>query len=271
MQKLKIWYLAIAITTINACQKDNLRSDFAGEDNALATQNYDDATELTDRAAIYGTLNLLAFTDKNGTINLPENCATITRDTTTTPKTIVIDFGNTNCTGDDGRNRRGKILVSYTGRCPNFITVVTIFDNYFVDDNQVLGKKTVTNNGKNASNQTNYNVLVEGEIRTPTLDTILWNSTRTRTWVAGEATTIRTDDVYEVTGSGTCSRKNGQNYTWQITTALRKALACRWIDTGIMTITPKNKATRTLNFGSGTCDNDAVITVGRITKNIKLR
>ena len=42
------------------------------------------------------------------------NCATISispawNDTLTWPKTLTIDFGTTNCMGNDGRNRRGII------------------------------------------------------------------------------------------------------------------------------------------------------------------
>ncbi|MBK9638931.1 MAG: hypothetical protein IPO63_14420 [Bacteroidetes bacterium] len=38
------------------------------------------------------------------------------------------------------------------------------FDNYFVNYNQLLGTKTVTNNGRNADGKLSYSITVNGSI-----------------------------------------------------------------------------------------------------------
>ena len=271
--QFKLMFSALLCLSVFACQKDAFKNDFSAEDNALSTQTFDNTDELTEEAATFGAVGSLLSVGKDGTVNAPEGCATVTRDTVSNPKTMVIDFGTTNCTGNDGRTRRGRILVSYTGRYRDAGTVITTtFDNYFVNDNQVLGTKVVTNNGRNANNNLNYTINVTGEIRSAAGDTITWTSTRNREWLLGSATLlVRQDDVYSITGSGSGTRKSGTTYTWTIGTALRKATACKWIDTGVINITPQGKTTRSLDFGSGTCDNDATVTVGSTVKSIKLK
>ena len=43
-------------------------------------------------------------------------CATVTRDTLSTPRRITIDYGPVNCLCRDGRYRRGIVFVDYTGQ-----------------------------------------------------------------------------------------------------------------------------------------------------------
>jgi len=40
---------------------------------------------------------------------------------------------------------------------------------------------------------------------------------------------------------------------------------------GVMEITPSGKTARVIDFGNGACDDDATITVGKTTKNFKLK
>jgi hypothetical protein len=52
-------------------------------------------------------------------------------------------------------------------------------------------------------------------------------------------------------------------------------MSCRWFDKGVLTLTRNNGSSRTVDFGDGTCDDQATITVtgrrGRtITRNITL-
>ena len=59
----------------------------------------------------------------------------------------------------DGKNRRGIINVSYTGsyRATGSVHTIT-FTDYFVNDNQLLGVKTVTNTGLNTNNNPTWTV-----------------------------------------------------------------------------------------------------------------
>ncbi len=47
-------------------------------------------------------------------------------------------------------------------------------------------------------------------------------------------------------------------------------MSCRNIVAGQLAITPDGKATRYINFGTGTCDNDATVTINGNVYNITL-
>jgi hypothetical protein len=199
-------------------------------------------------------------------------CATVTHDSISNPKSLVIDFGPTNCLCADGRYRRGKILVTYTGRYFETGSVKTMtFEEFYRNDNNLKGTRTITNNGLDANGRMNWTVNEQNMIITKSNGKVVTrNSVRTRTMIAGYDTPTWTDDVYEITGSASGVNGNGISYTANITKALRRALSCRWIDSGTIEITPEGKATRTVDFGSGTCDDQATVSVRNRSRNITL-
>lgn len=260
--------LAILFTACNRNHRntnDDSDNTFAG-DNAMSESYYNDAVNIADDAS---------ETPNGGSLSNYKTrsaCATVTHDTLSNPKTITVDFGTTNCLCGDGRYRRGKILISYTGAYKDSGHVHTItFDQYYVNNNHVMGSKTVTNMGHNANNQMYFTVVVNGLIiKANTLDSIIWNQNRVRTFIAGETTPTKTDDVYQITGSGTGQRANGTTYTMTITQPLIKALDCQWIQQGEIQIQPTGGFLRTLNYGGGSCDDQATLTVNGNTYTITL-
>ena len=99
----------------------------------------------------------------------------------------------------------------------------------------------------------------------------VWNSTHTREWVAGDDTPLDfADDVYSITGTANGTDANGRNYTANITTPVISKLTCKWFVSGKIEITPTNKSSRVVDFGSGTCDNQATVTIGTNIFNIEL-
>ncbi len=266
-----------AVLMFAACKRDktnNLTANtdedtYYAEDQARMDQTYDDAQSIGDQAFANNGVEL------KGGDDILSSCAVVTHDTISTPRKITIDFGATNCLCKDGRYRRGKIILTYTGKYRDSGSVHTIgFDSYFVNDNAVLGTKTVTNMGKNTSSQTYFNISVNGMIILNTTgDTISHVASRVRTWTAGENTTALSDDVYSITGSGTNTRRTGKIVDYNITNPLVIALNCRWIKQGTIEFTPRGATTakRTIDYGSGACDDQATVTVGTKTKTITLR
>lgn len=234
-------------------------------DHAMLEREDNDVQSITETALANGGANLRTGMPKLGP------CATVTHDTAT--RTVIIDFGTTNCTGADGRDRRGQIIVHYTGRYKDSGSVHTVtYNNYYVDDNQRTGSRTVTNMGTNASGQIYYTIHVHDSlILNNGKGVISWESQRTRTWIQGYNTFLRGDDVYEIAGSATITRANGNTGTINITSPLQVAVGCRWIQAGIVVITPANGGQRTIDYGTGTCDNKAELTVNGNTRTITLR
>jgi hypothetical protein len=270
--------IAASALLLTGCKKDEEDNDTsASSDNAFAEATYNDITNICEEAGITGTLSNYR-TGPAATDGILTSCATITFDTVNSldQDTIHINFGATNCTGNDGRNRRGEILVYYSGafRDSNSTHTVT-FNNYFVNDNQVLGTKTVTNLGHNTAGNLVYDIDVNGQIHLANnAGTITWTSQRQREWTQGESTLIWSDDVYSITGSASGTGSSGNTFTANITSPLIRnmALGCRrHFVQGTFDLTPANRPARTVDFGTGTCDDVATVTINNHTYTIHLR
>ena len=268
-------FFSLTITGIffAGCSKDKKVTEQTEEittvqDDANAEKIFSDVSDIADQA--YYSTQFTKSTDSNG--DIIGSCATITIDTIGFPRTITIDFGETNCLCADGRYRRGKILVSFTGPYREEGTVIThTFDNYFVNDNQVLGIKTVTNAGKNENNHTYFTIAVDGTIiKANNGGQITWISNREREWILGEETPIRFDDVYLITGESHGTTASGNNYNLVITSPLRREIGCKYFVSGTFEFTPEGRPTRILDYGDGECDNIATVTVNGNTHTIYL-
>jgi len=272
-------YLMVAATVgifFTSCKKDKDEKDVdtnAASDHALSEGTFNDVNNISDEAA-NGNLTsyITSGTSDSGERGLLTSCATITHDTVSTPRVLTIDFGTANCLCGDGRYRRGIINVTYSGKYRDSASTHTIsFTNYFVNDNQVLGTKTVTNNGHNAAGNLNYSISVNGQIiKANNGGTITWTSVRNREWIAGENTPTWFDDVYLITGSADGTSAAGNSFNATITSALRKEIGYKHIVSGILNITPSGKATRILNFGNGVRDDKATVTINGNVYNITL-
>ncbi|HTL07213.1 MAG TPA: hypothetical protein VL307_03110 [Chitinophagaceae bacterium] len=260
-----------------SCKKDSAKdSDVeSAESSALAEASFNDVTTIADQAALGGSVNMRLSGDANREDgSLGSSCATVSIDTVSVPHVIVIDFGSSNCVCNDGRTRRGKINLSYTGRYKDAGTVITIsFTNYFVNDNQLTGTKKITNQGANAAGNLVYKIEVNGQvIKANNGGTISWVSTRQREWTAGANTPlILSDDAYSITGSATGTVASGKSYSIVIKSPLVRKMSCHFFESGVVEVTPEGKPTRTLDYGNTGCDANATVSILGYTFPIILR
>jgi hypothetical protein len=267
--------LAIAIlVNISACrQKEDDDTDTSASKNeSIAERYFNEVQDISDQAAKTGDLSSFKLSSNEGM--LLSNCAVVTFDTlgavsASNPDTIIIDFG-TSCLCNDNKTRSGKIIISSTGRYRNEGSVITITpDNYFVNNNQILGTRIVTNTGNNSMGQPTFSVQVNGTIILANNEgTITWNATRTRTWTEGYNTLVFADDVYSITGSGSGTKLNGQTWTSLITSPLVHNRSCHQIVSGVLQVTPSNKPIRTIDFGQGSCDNTLTVLINGNTYTV---
>ena len=189
------------------------------------------------------------------------------------PLQIAIDFG-TGCTGRDGRTRKGKIIVTYTGHL--FIpgnSATTTFDGYYIENIKVEGTHKLTNTG--TTDKKSYTTqIINAKLSQLNGNYIQWNSEKTITQIEGGSTPlIGIDDAYNITGhAGGAVQKDGKYFQWStlITAPLMKRFTCRWIARGTLSLKKGNDAVAVLDYGSGSCDNKATFTVNGAVHEITL-
>jgi hypothetical protein len=200
------------------------------------------------------------------------SCAAYTvspADNSTFPKTITVDFG-TGCVSLDGITRSGKITFLFSGRLLTPGTTVSAsFANYVVNGFGLQGTYSLTNNS--SVNGIAYSTQVtNGQINFPDASWFTFSGHRSVVQIAGQSTPLDfSDDVYSITGSHTCASSNNKTLHDSVTTALVKANSCSWISSGILSFTYYG-ISGTVDFGNGTCDNQATIKVGIIQEPITL-
>lgn len=222
---------------------------------AQSQQYFDELSQMSDEA----------ITGDVSSFKTSSLCATVTLDTAASPRRIIVDFGPVNCLCNDGRFRRGKVIATFTGRYMQTGTTITYTtDQYFVNDNQVDGTRIVSNQGPNSQGQPVFQVDVNGTITlTAQNKTLSHSASRTRVWVDGYATPKDlSDDVYEISGSHSTD-SGTHSHDAQILTPLRVEAGCAHITAGVVSITRSGLRTytTTVDYGNGTCDNQATITL----------
>jgi hypothetical protein len=262
---------AFLVIFISGCKKDNIQLEDTklSQDDAYAESTFENVGDIADEAYDIGTGNHLKYSP--GDRMFLSDCATVTLDTLAFPCVMTIDFGEENCLCHDGKNRRGKIIITFTGRYREPGTVITHnFENYYVNDHSVGGTKVVTNMGENENGNLYFTIEVEGIIQKEDGSTFTWNSSRVREWIQGSDTRTRWDDIYLITGTANGTRPNGLTWEREIIIPLRVELACRFIVSGSIELRPQDRPVRLLDYGNGDCDNEATVTINGIVYTIYL-
>ena len=230
------------------------------EDQAISESINDDATAVFFEASAGSGLYRV-----NGTLETTNilSCATVTvTPQNTFPKTIVIDFGTGGCVSPDGIARKGKINITLSDYLHNpGTTAVMTFENYYTVGFKVEGTITWTNTStQNGISWTRQ--ITNGRVIEP-LGGYYWTheGTKNVTQTAGANTPLNLlDDVYSVTGNHTVTNPAGKTRTVTILEALEKKTTCHNVTKGKMKIQATSHFA-ILDYGDGTCDNIATITI----------
>lgn len=266
----RIALIALALVVFAACESDKTTTNtddlLSVKENALSENLFDDVfQQVTDAAKT-------SEDDLNGgsKSTLTGGCATVTLspfDLVTWPKTLTIDFGPANCLGNDGKYRRGIILVTLTNwyRQPGSAHTVT-FDDYYVNDYKIDGTKTIENNGLNTNSNLSFTITVtNGMITKPDNSQVFWSASRTREWVAGEPTWILLDDEYLISGTTDGINSVGDTFAVSINVPLHVKVGCPWIMAGELTIERQNFPDIIVDYGNGICDAQATAVINGVS------
>lgn len=284
MKTLKFLSFIIAVfamSIIASCQKDNSAFNpdtTSATDNAIAEGESNKVIAVINTVAENYGLGKLAEGAETNEDSTFSPCATITVDTISSAKTMTIDFGPVpcQCVNWDNKFRQGKIIATWTGGYHEAGKVITVkTQDYFAGNSaSTMNKhdylKTITNEGLNANGNIHFSIVISNSTVTLyTGQTITWQSARDREWVEGSSTMWPFDDVFLITGGASGTDRNGNPFTVTITNPL-KIQNCPWIVSGTVEITHGNLPTKTLDYGDGSCDDKATVTINGNTYTINL-
>jgi len=223
--------------------------------NTLAGNGYTGAMAVKGTAEVTG---LTITVDKPDSVNFP--------------KIITIDFGTAGYINDRNDTLQGKIIITISDKLWKSGATKTIkLVNFYVNGNNVKGGKTIQNNGLNAAKNPSMTVTASDTIVRVDKSTIIRNATRTRERISDNGTPkIFWDDKYSITGSSSGVNAKGVAYTVEITKPLIEYNNFKFFVQGSVTTTTQTR-TAVLDYGDGTRDNKATLTINGVTKNITLR
>ena len=195
-------------------------------------------------------------------------CATVIRDEVA--KTITLDFGD-GCIGPYGRERSGKIIITYGGTFDDeMANRVITFENYYVNNKNITGAILLRDINRNAAgNITGTRALEDYTIHYPDGNTFVINGSTTREWLEGEGDGIISNNVFRITGAYEGVSTRGRGFTHTIVEPIVVDFSCRasggfarvsGVKEMVINGIDRNR-TRTVDFGDGTCDNEFTVTI----------
>ena len=282
----------LLIAGFAACKKENggdidsQKQEFASasaqadaEADGLFDEAFDNAMGVNAEVGLGGTgiFGREAQVYSPGRVDITPPCFTVTTTQLSAasrfPLRVVINFGS-GCLGRDGKIRRGRIIIDYTGRLvmPGSMATTT-YDGYYIDSVKVEGTHRTINKGTN-DKHIYETVVSHAKFTRPNGDYTKWNSDKTCTQIAGMSTPLfLQDDVFSISGHAYGSVKKGNRYyQWstEITQPLIKKFTCRWFVKGTLVIKKSDSPVAVLDYGTGACDRTATFTVNGVVYEITL-
>ena len=276
---------------LTACKKDsssssnntnyNSNASSLSANGATSDNAYDDAMAIALQVSSDSSSVLLSgyTSQKSGTTTLGTTtngtgsyyCAAITLSGHSFPITVTVDFGS-GCTSQDGISRSGSITYVFSGKlsAPG-TTISATFNNYVVNGYQLGGTYSITNTSTGSTFSLESKVI-NGTITYPNDTAYAFSGDKTTTLVSGTLGDVSSYQ-FSVTGSYNISNSVGESLSAVVTTPLTRVLTCRYVTQGDIAFTYARSGVSikgTLDFGNGTCDNNATITIGSNTYPVSL-
>ncbi len=264
-------FLLWSMVTFISCENND--GEMSGEgatiirDDALSAELYEDVFNGTDQIVED------QFSGLKG--ELEDTCKTVTMEKIDSlTRRITIDYRKGNCEDFHGRVKKGKIIVTTSGRYrKEGFTRTVRFENYYVNEYKIEGTKTIINEGKNGNGNVVYSItLKNGKISTSNGRIINRKYDKTREWIKGYDTPLyQWDNEYLVKGTASGTNRNGVNYTRTINEPLHTSATCRFILSGTAEIGRDGNPSILIDYGDGDCDERATATVNGTTNEIRLK
>ncbi len=262
-----IFIVLIAATLLVSCgkkDKDVMEVSSIATDDNVADNSFSDLKDIGDLA---GITNTVKDYDKSKDTCIKVNV--VSYDSLAKKIKLFVDFGLTDCTCNDTKKRRGKINIEYVGKVGlEGSEAIYEPENYFINGYGVSGKKTIK-----IIEKFTHSIQVEnGKVTKPDGSSITWISNRIRKMVSGYDTPLNfLDDSYEISGNSSGENSEGKSYSFMTESPLVKSIGCQWIKSGKLTIKREGKRDAIIDYGDGTCDDKAILSIGSWNKEISIK
>jgi len=246
----------------------------ASDESQAATVSDGIISEADQYVTIAANSGYLAAEAMVGTITATPSVTISPKDSISFPKTIVVDYGTAGFTGKRGNVLKGimTIVISEPMWKVNSTRTIT-FNNFYVNGNKVDGSKVITNKGQNTSKEPYSTVVVKDTMTRIDGTTVIWNSERTRTRISNGGTPLDlSDDKYSISGGSNGINAKGVAYTMLISAGNPLIIYNNYphFVQGSVTLTTE-KRVALLDYGNGTKDDLATVTINGVTKDITLK
>ena len=262
----------ISSAILFSCNKmvDISDDQLISEDHVIAEQNSEEINSVSDMEDVTDNLNSLKTDDA---ANILSKDVKVEKDKSKNKSTI--DFGD-GFLAKNGKSFEGKIIKITNGKkyYESGYSVSITYENFSINKNKISGTKIIENIGLNALGQMSWTITVDHQITKANGKRVSYYATRTRTQIEGAATKeLFIDDKFSITGNGKGMASNGMTFEMKITKPIILDMSCRQRTSGIIDYTRSGKDTRTksLDYGEGTCDDLATLTINGQTKTISLK
>ncbi|NND63070.1 MAG: hypothetical protein HKN48_07720 [Flavobacteriaceae bacterium] len=197
--------------------------------------------------------------DAGRNASLFSDCVTITISSENGTTFVSLDFGF-GCELNNGAIVSGIVNLTYGPIVAGTRTITYTFDNFTYNDKGVAGGGSIyrQRNNANGNPQSTVNKTVQITFTNGVVAEVV--GTRVAEWIEGVGSGTWMDNVVLVTGDRDIDFSSGFSHYAIVTEALRREATCAYFVSGTIEIT-RNNGEGTLDFGDGTCDNQAVLTV----------
>ncbi|MCB0374821.1 MAG: hypothetical protein KDD04_02780 [Sinomicrobium sp.] len=261
-----------AVTVLASCEREDVAFNFGDAIIALEevqeTAAIDRISDEVDNMAenVYYTDEQDALAGKPlgamktaETLYFLSECVVITTVVTETSIEKTLDFG-AGCETANGNMLSGKIYLSYSKDMEaDSNTIYTSFEDFYFNNARVSGMRTVVRVRANANGNPQATVTFDIDVTWAGGLVTERQGTKVREWIEGVGNGDWTDNAYLITGNWTTAFWTGNVHQGEVITPLRRELSCLQLVSGVLRL-QRNDRSGTLDYGDGSCDNEAVFT-----------
>ncbi len=263
LKTLKTGFILLLISLfVVSCSKDDTQptQEQTAEFSVENTEKTSEADATTDKALLMVESAYAELEEEAGRdASFFSDCVTVIINTENEVTFVTLDFG-LGCELPNGNIVSGKIHFTYSPIQSGTRTINYTFEDFIINEKSIQGGGTIFRERYNASGNPQSTFHNNILITFPDGVTAALNGVRVREWISGVGSGTWWDNVFLVTGNWSTELSNGFSRSALVIEALRREATCHFFVSGVVEVT-RNGVTGYLDYGDGTCDNIAILTV----------